>query len=397
MVTTEIANFDSEFRRLRKLSEFDLDYLELHDEVKNLIEIAGIIAGTEISVLNLMDHTTQWSVSSKSRRPNSSPREDSICNYTIQSADPLEITRLDLDARFSEREYVKAENGFKYYLGIPIRLRSGENIGALCLLDRKEMKTSAEKQESLQLVVVEIVQKLEAKKELDKTLFSLSEITRIKNQVAHDVRGPLSGITALAEVVESEDIPQEEMREYFRLIKESGRGVLDLTEEILKNSRAGKMFRSTQINLVQLKEKLDKLYQLSARTKKVDFEVSIAAESKPHFFSKRKLLSIVGNLISNAIKFTAAGGRVYVNLAIKNSDNGKILIIRVSDTGKGFSKEAIEDFHEDKLESTLGVAGEKGFGVGLKLVQEMVNELSGTMQIFSEENKGTEIEVKLPV
>lgn len=397
MLNTETESFPAEFERIRKLSEFDLDYLELHDEVKNLIEVAGMIAGTETSMLNFMDHHTQWSVYPDSSQPKPTPREESVCSYTIRSKEALEIPRLDLDQRFADRDFVKGNEGLKYYLGIPLSLDSGENIGALCMVDRSEMMTSKKKIRALDLIAREIVDKLETRKKLNETMFSLSEAVRIKNQVAHDVRGPVNGIAGLAEVVETEDLSEAEMREYFKLIKDSGHGILNLTTEILESGKAAKIFKSSYINLKGLEEKLIELYSLSARTKNIELNVTSNPEKVSHSFSKRRLLSIMGNLISNAIKFTPENGKIKVELDIINSEKGRLIEMKVSDTGLGFSEEAIRDFYNDDLGSSLGIQGEKGFGLGLKLVKEMVNEMGGNIEISSALEEGTEIAVHLPL
>ena len=397
MFDTEIKSYEAEFQRIKKLSEFDLDYLELQDELKNLVDLAKIIAGTEISVLNLIDDHFQWSVSANSTLPNSMPREDSVCQYTIDLKNELEIPRLDLDSRFDNKDYVKGIEGFRYYLGIPLTLASGENIGALCVLDRDEMSTPEQKKNALKLIAAEIVEKLETKKRLNEAIFSYTEAIQARNQAAHDIRGPLNGIAGLAEVVESEDLSNEEMKEYFRLIKESGNGLLELTEEILNSAKVSKTIKSRYINLPQLKEKLLKLYNLPVRSKNISFQISADPEKARYSFPKRKLLCIAGNLISNAIKFTPAHGKVSVDLDIVNTEAGKFKTITVTDTGKGFSEAEISDFYNDKLESSVGVEGEKGFGLGLKLVHEMVNDLGGTMEITSRGNRGAKIEVRLPL
>ena len=396
MLELKTLNFNSEFRRIKKLSEFDLDYLELHDEVKNLVELAGMVAGTEISVLNLLDSNTQWSLSPNSVVPDQTPREESVCNYTIETRDGLEIQRLDLDDRFAEKDFVRSD-GLKYYLGIPLTLNSGENIGAICMADREEMTTSEIKKKSLRLIASEIVDKLEAKKKLNETIYSLSEAIRKKNQVAHDVRGPINGIAGLAEVVETEDLSKEEMKEYFKLIKDSGKGVLDLTDDILQNGKDPDIFKSRYLNLQKLKEKLVKLYQLPAKSKQIDFTVDFDPEKNWKYFPKRKLLSIFGNLISNSIKFTPINGTVKVALDIINTEKGKFLHAVVTDDGKGFSDHEIQKFHNNELNYSIGSAGEKGFGLGLKLVKEMLNDLGGELQIHSMQQFGAKIEARIPI
>ncbi|MBA4746878.1 MAG: GAF domain-containing protein [Muricauda sp.] len=124
-----------EYKRIKKLSEFDFDYASLQEEFKNFVELAANIAGTDISLINIIDNHSQWSVSRYNAEIFKMDREASICQYTIGSDNLMEVPRLDQDERFSDKPYVKQDNGFRYYLGIPLKVGTGENIGALCVLD----------------------------------------------------------------------------------------------------------------------------------------------------------------------------------------------------------------------------------------------------------------------
>ena len=103
----EVKRMNAEYARIKKLSEFDLDYGDLQKEFQNLVELAAHIAGTNISLINLIDSHSQWTVSSYCYKLFEMDREDSICQYTIQSERSMEIHRLDQDTRFKDKPYVK--------------------------------------------------------------------------------------------------------------------------------------------------------------------------------------------------------------------------------------------------------------------------------------------------
>lgn len=396
MLEKLIDNEETEYRRIKSLSKFDLDYDELQNEFKSLVELAAMISGAEMSVINLIDNYYQWTVTTFSSKLLQMPREESICNRTIQSHDPLEISDLDKDELYKDRGFSEGDGGFNYYLGFPLTLASGDNIGALCILDKEAKEISEKDKAMLRIIVAEIVNKLEARKKLDESLASLNEAIRIKNQVAHDVRGPINGIASLAELAESEESSEEEKTQYFQLIKESGKSIIELTDDILKRrSSVDDGVALPYMNLQQLKVKLLKLYRLPSRSKKIDFQIKLNPERAAYNFPKRKLLSIFGNLISNAIKFTPANGEINISMDILNLDSGRFLQFVIIDNGIGMSESVLEDFRGNTLRSTAGTSGEEGFGLGLKLVRDMVYELNGDMNISSAENQGTKIEVKL--
>ena len=114
-----------EYQRIKKLSELDLDYRNLQEEFQSLVELAAHIAGTNISLINLIDNHSQWTVSSYSFELFEIDREESICQYTIQSENAMEVQHLDKDTRFKDKPYVK-EDGFKYYLGFPLMVETGK-------------------------------------------------------------------------------------------------------------------------------------------------------------------------------------------------------------------------------------------------------------------------------
>lgn len=397
MSTTKAENLQKEYLRIKKLSEFDLDLYELREQFKSLMELAGHIAGTEVSVVNLIDNYSQWTLSAVEEDPKRIAKENSICAYTIRSHSFMEVHRLDLDERFKDKPYVVGEEAYRYYLGMPLTLSSGENVGSLCMLDTQQQQIGEDKKLALAVIAREIVHKLEHRRKLNETLYTLSETVRIKNQVAHDVRGPVHGIAGLAESVEDEDLSADEMREYFTLIKNSGKGIIDLTDEILNSGRDQEMQASRKINMADLQERLLQLYDLPAKSKNLDFKVFVNREKDQLKFSRRRVLSIFGNLISNSIKFTPAGGLIEVHMDFVNTETGKQLEVMVQDNGKGMSSKALENYFEDVSELSSGTGGEKGFGLGLKLVNELVHELGGSMKIASEINKGTKISILIPV
>lgn len=396
MLNTENMNAElREYQRIKKLSEFDLDYTDLHEYLKNYVELAAKIAGTPISIINLIDNLIQWSVSTKNSPIEQRPREESACTYTIETEDYLEIPRMDLDSRFKNKPYVKTEGGFKYYLGIPLTLNSGENIGSICVLNTKETSISNDTIYHLKLIAGEIVQKLEMKKKIRDLDFSLVEAVKIKNQVAHDIRGPINGIVGLSEMMKNKEIPEDELIPYIELIHNSGKGLMELTSDIL-DLDIERQLNSTTYNLEELGDHLLRLYKPGADLKNINLQVKHDSATARQRFSKKKLLSIIGNLISNAIKFTGEAGTIKVLLDIDDKQQNKLLLISVSDNGKGLPHSII-DIISNECRSTLGTLGEKGFGLGLKLVDEMVSSRNGKMKITSARSLGTEININIPL
>ncbi|MFC5283683.1 GAF domain-containing sensor histidine kinase [Pedobacter alpinus] len=388
---------NNELDRLLNLSEFDLDYSNLEDSLKDLTKLAAKIAGTEISLINIVDSLTQWTISSHGIDLKQMEREDSVCQYTILDNVPFEINDLSLDDRFKEKFYVKDTLNLRYYFGIPLTTDKGHNIGALCVLDDFAKAINPEKIELLKIIADEIVNKLKAIKVIENLKNKIQENTETHKRVAHDIRGPIGGIISLAQVIsmQGEENNLEEVLMFINLIQKSGNTLLELADEILSVEQFNKI-KSDEFNLLMLKEKLETLYAPQVYNKCINFEININKEIAEVPFFKNKLLQIIGNLISNSIKFTPLNGTIKVDLNLAEEDNHKHLKIKVSDTGVGMNDAAIAEILDGTAVSTDGTSGEIGYGFGLALVKHLIASLKGTLNINSTLNEGTVFEISIP-
>lgn len=388
----------NEFERIIDLSEFDLDYSSLEDNFKDLARLAANVAGTKISLVNLIDSFTQWSVSTHGLDIEQMPREESVCQYTIMDKQPFEVIDLSADERFKDKFYVTDDPALRYYYGLPLTTPEGNNIGALCVLDKEVKSISPEKTELLKIIANEIVNRLRALKVITELKGRLKQADETKKKVAHDIRGPLGGIIGLAQIIAEQGKTNQidEVLEFINLIQKSGRSLLELADEILTAEEA-KAPGADEFNLILLKDKLEKLYSLQARNKNINFGVHISPETAGVPFSRNKLLQVIGNLISNAMKFTPEGGQVRVSLTLQTEkDTPTMLQITVSDSGVGMSQEAINQILDGTSATTKGTEGEKGYGFGLALVTHLINGLKGTFNIKSKPGEGATFEIHLP-
>jgi K+-sensing histidine kinase KdpD len=395
-MNADISEIKSEYSRVKRLNDFDLDYFKLQDDFQGLVTLAASIAGTKFSNLNLIDNYFQWTVASHGTATNTVMREESVCDLAIKKREPLEIQRLDRDERFMNRSYVSCKDGLKYYLGIPLTLNSGENIGALCVFDIEEKTVLETQVEQLKLIAVEIVSKLELMKRYNHLEFELSEAEKNKNRLAHDVRSPISGIAQLCQFLQEEEVLNREFASYLQMINESGNGILELTKNILDDHSNTAYKKEQDYNLLELGQRLTALYALPAKTGNLSFSVDIEEEDAGFRFSAIKLLSAIGNLISNAIKFTPSGGWVKVTLELITNNDEKKLIVLVSDNGVGIDNTITKaDFQESNLD--YAVLHKESYGLGLQLVKEVVEKRKGQMNLDSNIYGGTTVKLEVPI
>ncbi len=386
----------NEMDRILNLYEFDIDYSNLETTFKDLTHLAAKITGADISLVNLIDTYTQWSVSNFGLDIDQMSRKDSVCQYTILEQEQFEVEDLSIDSRFQDKFYVDSPLNLRYYFGVPLKTNSGHHIGALCVLDKNNKKLTGEMKEQLKIIANEIITKLNTIKVVKELKDKITAEQETKKRVAHDIRGPIGGIIGISDVI-LEDSKEQETLALATMINSSGNAVLNLADEILNEKSPDQHATNENFNLSIFREKLEKLYAPQATAKEIAFTVTHNKPLEATPFKRDKLLQITGNLISNAIKFTPAFGTVDIHLDLEQLDIQQNLTISISDSGLGIEEQSIETILQGKKKSTFGTNGELGYGFGLPMVKDLVTSINGKLNLISTIGQGTRFEVVVPI
>ncbi len=220
---------------------------------------------------------------------------------------------------------------------------------------------------------------------------------KVFSVIAHDLRRPFSGLIGIMQVLSQGNAPiKEEEKEllYKRIFRDS-KGVYELLENLL-------LWSQSQIGTIQLEKEQIEINDLVAasivphRLVAENKEITITherADGLSVFVDKSSIQIVLGNLISNAIKFTPHHGSIIIS-SIKTPEAVKI---KISDSGVGMPPDVIESLFDDgNLRTTLGTDSEKGSGIGLRLCKELVETNKGTITVKSEQDTGSVFTVTLP-
>ncbi len=394
----------NEMERLMALNDLDLDYHNLEESLSDLTKLAAKIAGTKFSLVNLIDHYTQWSVSTFGIDIDQVPREDSICQYLVydHNKKDLEIENLSEDERFLGKNFITNGAKLNYYYGIPLKIQGELSLGALCVIDTDSKKITPEKKEMLAIIANEVVNRLRINKAIDGLKNKVQESEKVKVKVAHDIRGPLGGIIGLAEIIQLQGNKNrlEEVLEFISLIRKSSKSLLELADEILTLDYGGKSEAKgsgEEFTLNSVKSKIKTMYEPQALTKNIQLSIEVDFPNADVPIPKNKVLQILGNLVSNSIKFTPFGGEITVKLNLEILGCEKLIIFEVRDSGGGMEADKIQNILNGKAASTDGSMAEKGFGFGLNLVLHLVNSLNGKLELKSKPGIGTTFLIQIPV
>jgi signal transduction histidine kinase len=216
--------------------------------------------------------------------------------------------------------------------------------------------------------------------------------------LAHELRGPFTSILGFSEILLSEpDLPVNEKNEYLTYIYEASKSQIELINYLLDWSRL--KTGNQKIEMQHLRVAM-LIYQcvstLTGNAVRKNIEIKVNADENIFVRADERLMQQVFlNLINNAIKFSFENSTVEISVSRFNNQQAEIVI---KDSGKGLTQEEQQKiFSLEKNFSKEGTKGEKGNGLGLALVKEIIEKHNGNIWFYSEEDKGTEFHFLLPL
>ncbi|WP_184549931.1 tetratricopeptide repeat-containing sensor histidine kinase [Mucilaginibacter sp. FT3.2] len=228
---------------------------------------------------------------------------------------------------------------------------------------------------------------------LDELKLNSQEKDRILRTVAHDLRNPIGGIASLTTVM-SEDDYTDEQKEMLNLIKETSFNSLELINEILEatnSSNAG--LNKEQVEINGLLNNSVELLRFKAAEKHQVINLHLLDTPQELMISREKIWRVISNLISNAIKFSPAGAVILV----KVEDLEREIKILVKDHGIGIpDKLKGQVFNMFTDAKRPGTEGEKSFGLGLSICQQIIEKHNGRIWFDSDTQTGTTFYLSLP-
>ncbi len=239
-------------------------------------------------------------------------------------------------------------------------------------------------------------------KEISYQKEQLEELNYTKDRIfaiiGHDLRKPALSFKGISKkvnyLIKKQDF--DTLGQFGAQIEENALALNKLTDNLLNwalTQRNVMPYKPVEVALNEHILEVENIFAPTAREKGVQIfnqtpkDISVYADPNA-------LRTILINLIDNAIKYTPEGGTIKIS-ALEGSD--KQLKIRVSDTGVGMAKDQLNDlFLLKKDKSKRGTAGEKGTGLGMHLVKELVELNKGRISAVSELGKGTSFDLILP-
>ena len=222
------------------------------------------------------------------------------------------------------------------------------------------------------------------------------------SNMSHDIRTPMNAIIGFTTLAVSNIDNQERVRDYLGKILSSSNHLLSLINDVLDMSRieSGKIhLEETEVSLSDVLHDLKTIISGQIYAKQLDLYMdAVDVANEDVYCDKTRLNQVLLNLLSNAIKFTPAGGTVSVRLKQfpGTQKDSALYEIRVKDNGIGMSLEFAQKlFSPFERERTSTVSRIQGTGLGMAITKNIVNMMGGTIEVQTEQGKGTEVIVRL--
>ncbi len=256
------------------------------------------------------------------------------------------------------------------------------------------------------LCYVKILRNLTERKQsedaIKKYIKDLEELNTHKESVmailSHDLRSPLSSIIGTAKYLKENfhKMKPDLVQEMLDLLHKTSTDELDMLDYLVEWARikyASDVFSPTKIQLVQYIEKVFDTFNETASINAINLHHEIK-ENTTVFADGKMLISIIQNIVSNAIKHTENGGTITVSAKIKEDK----IIVQVKDTGIGMSKAIIDKLFTPQMKTLSETRKKnKGAGIGLLLVKGFLEKNDGEIWVESIEGEGSSFYFTLPI
>lgn len=249
--------------------------------------------------------------------------------------------------------------------------------------------------------IYDISDKKRAEKEIEAQRDELAKLNYQKDRffeiIAHDLKSPFNALLGFSHILSTQanELDADKVAEYGSLVHRAADQAFKLLEDLLDWSRLQLdriEFEPASFDVSKLIKTNMLRFEPVAALKGIKIEGDNVREREV-FADTHMVDTILRNLISNAIKFTKAGGKI----SVEANKNGELIEVLIKDNGVGISPEKIKDlFTLGQKISTKGTGGEPGTGLGLQLCKELVEKQGGEIHVESIEGKGSIFRFSLP-
>ncbi|MBI5324312.1 MAG: response regulator [Ignavibacteriae bacterium] len=229
------------------------------------------------------------------------------------------------------------------------------------------------------------------------------EMNKLKSNflanMSHELRTPMGGIIGFTRIIK-DNYKDDDLQELSTLILQSGSRLMETLNLILDISRieSGKLYEEyNEFDIINIAKDIIERFREEANEKNLFINTIFKTGSIKFVHDERLLYQSVGNLISNAIKFTNTGG-ITIEIFEEKVQHKEFAIIKVNDTGIGIPESMLNLIWEEFRQASEGLnRSYEGTGLGLTVTKMFVEKMNGEISVESLVDKGSTFTIKLPI
>ena len=224
--------------------------------------------------------------------------------------------------------------------------------------------------------------------------------TRFLFNMSHDIRTPMNAIVGFSGLLEKSIHDEKKSLDYIKKLRVSSDILLTIINQVLEMARieSGKITLSSEsVNIREMVDAMNTVFESSLTKKSLEYQCSLNVVHDQILCDKTKMEEIILNVVSNSIKYTNPHGKITVSIDELDSEDEKNANYKVvvEDNGIGMSQDYLPHiFEEFSREHTSTETRVAGTGLGLPIVKSLVDRMGGTIEVESEEGKGTRFIMK---
>ena len=240
----------------------------------------------------------------------------------------------------------------------------------------------------------------EIRKSAEKARKANEAKTRFLFNMSHDIRTPMNAIVGFSGLLEKSLHDEKKSLDYIKKIRVSSDILLTIINQVLEMARieSGKITLSSEsVNIREMVDAMNIVFESSLTKKSLEYQCSLNVVHDQILCDKTKMEEIILNVVSNSIKYTNPHGKITVSIDELDSEDEKNADYKVvvEDNGIGMSQDYLPHiFEEFSREHTSTETRVAGTGLGLPIVKSLVDRMGGTIEVESEEGKGTRFIMK---
>ncbi|RYD81234.1 MAG: GAF domain-containing protein [Sphingobacteriales bacterium] len=373
-----------EYLRLQDLRSYDILDSAAESDFDELVELAGQICNTPISLITLLDENRQWFKAKKGMEDSSTSRDVAFCAHAILQNDVMVVEDTTRDERFENNPFVTGEDHVRFYAGAPIVSPAGHKLGTICIIDKVPKKLSPKEERALTLISKQITKLLELRKKnmiirqraeeiinlKTKTISTVMQAQEAdKKNIAFTLHEDLA--QRLASSMIFLDIAQHNEAERMNMIETAKREIKTVMIGMRNLTYAITPYTSTWIPADELVAEF-----IEKTSASYNFEIDVTIEKSNTQATQENALTSI-RVLEQWFKILAEKKQVtQVNINISTSS---MFEIYVEDDGEANHSEHIREQIRDSM------------------IYDRVHSQEGTIEIISAAPHSNSLEIKLPV